>query len=158
MGLWVQRLTHSAGYSPGPWDATAGGDGGAVLITAGPDQAPIADVRPCRGSPFLMAIRERVMGGPSWYEQVATAKLIADAPEMLQLLAVMLDALTAYARATPVLPEEVYIWVQEAETLMRRHVPIGVPAVDRANGTHRVRVELPAPTPPTLFDESAGWE
>lgn len=127
MANWVQLVEYTAEFSPGPWHVHYPHDTDrpvAFIVSSEPANlfSPVATV-PATDQGEERAGRQ----GSEWYdpEQFATARLVADAPAMLGMLAVMLNGWEAYRKSAGDVPQPVRNWIEEASKLVARHVRIG---------------------------------
>lgn len=127
MGNWKQLVEFTGEYTPGPYLIRFEHDSEGMIaeLHARVRKGFIACVMPSPSGHFAGPSDHR---GPSIWcdpEQEATARLMADAPELLRVLAAavnLLDAIKPVELAY--LPSMINV-AEEAKTIMTRHVRIG---------------------------------
>lgn len=151
MPNWVQLVTFTAEYTPGPWEVHPRPQGPESLLFIRAANAPV-------GQKTLGAFlhswgwAESAVEGeapPHDPEQQANARLACDAPDMLALLAQWANAVLYPLTGDDVGIEVLKQIKGDTENLLRRHVRIGCVPVDAES-----RAAPPIPCSP---DEMEQW-
>lgn len=153
MPNWLQLLEHTAEFSPGPWSIYRACGSLGVEIVRWPtepkedeDRIGLGHVRNFVLCPLGKAARDFYD-----HEAEANARLMADAPAMLLLLARFQTYLEA--PSVRVVPSGVSLraWSEAAREILARHVRVGYEPPTAREAAARSDPP-PPPPPPTLLD------
>ena len=150
---WLRLIEHTAEFLPGPYcvvPATMDGEPSALVWSDGV-QRIAARIPPSPDGRYPLhrdGTQSRIWDDPV---QEATARLMSEADTMLSLLARMAQSWRVYEATAGTLPGPVSAWLDEAESLLARHVRIGFEP--HGPGVHAGKGEPPPPPPaPTILD------
>lgn len=152
MPNWRQLVEYTAEHTPGPWVVHDGWDEEVrvryIHADRGRENAQlVAEVEPTAAGQHEAGPRGAVWVDP---EQLANAKLIANAPELLDLVAESLNLIQTQS-LTGSAPLAIWMgYYARASELMHRHVRLGIAGLDGTAADERTPGGAPADAPTVL--------
>lgn len=154
MGNWLQRLEDTSEHTPGPWllegPCAAWGWKYRLAVYGTDDEGrTICTINPTPGAQITEEVGYDTCSDP---EQEATARLMSEAPKLLELLAYCMTHMPHLDTSRDDVMEQHRTFNREASALLARHCRIGVGPPDELTAAARSEPP-PPPPPPSQWDE-----
>lgn len=135
MPNWVKLVEHTAEFVPGPYTATRGERDSDTIVYIRAMGQPLGQRTVGAILETFAGVAAKLKEGEqvSDYAQEATARLVADAPEMLMLLARFLNCTDAFRVVDGVEREVVGRLLYDVQQIVVKHVRLGCAPVDAEN-------------------------